>query len=170
MRIDHLTLRHFKGFEFKEFSFHPEFNLLVGRNGTGKTSALDGLAVAMGSWLLGIKGAETRHIRLSEVMLADVEREDIDDNGERSFGINWEYLFPCEVASRGEVFGDQLAWSRSLNGPTNRTTYAGAVNIKRYAETFDSVGLRETWRSFAGGMAQRKNDDSGNFPGYEIRQ
>ena len=70
MRIDQLTLRHFKGFESQEFSFHPKFNLLIGKNGTGKTSALDALSVAVGSWFLGIKGADTRHIRPDEVMLS----------------------------------------------------------------------------------------------------
>ncbi len=87
MRIDQLTLKHFKGFDTREFSFHPEFNLLVGKNGTGKTSALDALAVAIGSWFLGIKGADTRHIRANEVMLGDFEHEDIDDERDSDISV-----------------------------------------------------------------------------------
>ncbi|MEN8131595.1 MAG: AAA family ATPase [Pseudomonadota bacterium] len=137
MRIDQLTLKHFKGFESETLSFHPEFNLLVGRNGTGKTSALDALTVAIGSWFLGIKGADTRHIRPNEVMLADFKHEEIDDKGDRHFSVNWEYLYPCEVAARGEVQGKTIDWLRTLNGPKGRTTYREAAKIKTLAAGVD---------------------------------
>jgi AAA15 family ATPase/GTPase len=45
MRIDSLLLENFKGFKRRELTFHPQFNLVVGENGTGKTSLLDALAV-----------------------------------------------------------------------------------------------------------------------------
>jgi hypothetical protein len=56
MQIDRLTIRNFCGFEFRELSFDPQFNLLIGDNATGKTSVLDALGIAVGSWFLGIKG------------------------------------------------------------------------------------------------------------------
>lgn len=46
MRIDKIQLKDFRKFENATFSFHPEFNLLVGENGSGKTSVLEALAVA----------------------------------------------------------------------------------------------------------------------------
>jgi predicted ATP-binding protein involved in virulence len=137
MRIDELRLTHFKSFESKEFSFHPEFNLLVGKNGTGKTSALDALAVAVGSWFLGIKGADTRHIRSSEVMLGHFEHQEIDDTGEIHYSVRWEYLYPCEVAARGEVLGVPISWLRSLNGPKGRTTYREATAVKELSADAD---------------------------------
>ena len=62
MRIDSLLLENFKGFQRRELTFHPQFNLVVGENGTGKTSLLDALAVAVGSWFLGVAGVDTPHI------------------------------------------------------------------------------------------------------------
>ena len=38
MRIDHLTIHNFKKFTVQTFTFHPQFTLLVGDNGAGKTS------------------------------------------------------------------------------------------------------------------------------------
>ena len=94
MRIDRLTVHNFKGFSEREFTFHPEFNLIVGTNGTGKTTALDALAVAAGSWFLGVRGADSRHIRPNEVTLGDFEHEDIDEAGQRHFSVHWEQVFP----------------------------------------------------------------------------
>ena len=108
MRIDQLSVKNFRGFDSREFSLHPQFNLIVGVNGTGKTSALDALAVAIGSLFLGVKGADSRHIRANEVLLGDFEHEDIDDEGKRHFSIHWENVYPCRVEARGEVSGSRF--------------------------------------------------------------
>ncbi len=139
MRIDRLTVHNFKGFSEREFTFHPEFNLIVGTNGTGKTTALDALAVAAGSWFLGVRGADSRHIRSNEVTLSDFEHEDIDEAGQRHFSVHWEQIFPCEVESHGQVQGRNIAWKRALNSPNGRTTYGEAIDIKRLATEADDA-------------------------------
>lgn len=139
MRIDRLSIHNFKGFSSREFSFHPEFNLIVGTNGTGKTTALDALAVAVGSWFLGVRGADTRHIRPSEVMLGDFRHEYDDNFGGRHASVQWEQVFPCEVAAYGLVQGHDVTWKRSLNSPTGRTTSRETVEIKRLATEADSA-------------------------------
>ena len=57
MRIDRLELRNFKKFAEATFDFPrllhapPDagsFHVLIGENGTGKTSILDALAIALG--------------------------------------------------------------------------------------------------------------------------
>ncbi|WP_295391440.1 AAA family ATPase [uncultured Thiodictyon sp.] len=142
MRIDRLSVCNFKGFESREFMFHPEFNLIVGTNGTGKTSALDALSVAVGSWFLGVRGTDSRHIRGSEVLLGDFEHEEIGDDGERHVGVQWERVYPCEVKAHGWVQGQEINWSRSLNTPNGRTTYGEATDIKRIATEADQA-IRE---------------------------
>ena len=115
MRIDHLHVKNFKGFQDKEFSFHPQFNLIVGVNGTGKTSLLDALSIAIGSWFLGIRGCDTRHIRSQEVFLANFEAENIHDNGRQTVSFHWEPQYPCSVKAVGEVLGNNISWLRALN-------------------------------------------------------
>lgn len=50
MRIDRLEIENFKLFAQREFTFHPQFNLIIGENGSGKTSLLNAVAVALGGW------------------------------------------------------------------------------------------------------------------------
>ncbi len=128
MRIDRLVIENFKGFKHREFTFHPQFNLIAGVNGTGKTSLLDALSIAMGSWLLGFDGCSTRHIRPQEVFLAHF--------GEKGF----EPQFPCLVEAQGQVEHQSLTWRRVLTTPGGRTTYGEARSIKDLAgQVHDSV-------------------------------
>ena len=62
MRIDELSLTNFKCFENEPFHFHPHFNVIIGNNGSGKTSLLDALAIAMQSYLSIFIGRPFIHI------------------------------------------------------------------------------------------------------------
>lgn len=128
MRVDQLIINNFKGFKNHEFRFHPQFNLIAGINGKGKTSLLDALSIAVGSWLLGFDGCSARHIRSQEVRL--------DYFGKKGF----EHQFPCMIEAIGEVAGQPLTWRRVLNTMGGRTTYGEAKNIKDLAtQTHESV-------------------------------
>lgn len=52
MRIDRLHIENFKKYAKQDWELHPQFTLFVGDNGSGKTTVLDALAVAMGIWLV----------------------------------------------------------------------------------------------------------------------
>ena len=51
MRIDRLKIENCKCLAKQTITLHPQFTLLMGENGSGKTSVLDALAVAASSWL-----------------------------------------------------------------------------------------------------------------------
>jgi predicted ATP-binding protein involved in virulence len=97
----------------------------VGENGTGKTSLLDALAVAVGSWFLGVDGVDTRHIYPHEVRLQAFPSE---------AGTHWEGQYPCFIEASGSIGHAPTIWRRSLNGPDGRTTRIGAAGIKKLAE------------------------------------
>ena len=58
MWIEKLYVENFKLFEKRNFSFHPQFNLIVGENGSGKTSSMDLLATCISAWIQDIDSME----------------------------------------------------------------------------------------------------------------
>ena len=50
MRINELEVKNFKLFQENTFSLDNRFNLIIGENGSGKTSLLRAVAVALGGW------------------------------------------------------------------------------------------------------------------------
>lgn len=121
MRLDRFRISNFKGFIDREFVLHPEFNLVVGENGTGKTTLLEALSVAAGSWLLGISGYDKRHLRNDDVRLVGFETAD---------GVKWEQQFPCVVEGAGLLLGETISWKRSLSSAQGRTTTGDARAVK----------------------------------------
>jgi predicted ATP-binding protein involved in virulence len=71
MKISHLTLQNFRKYEVALFQFHPQFTVLIGNNGAGKTTVLDALAIMLNTYFQGsglatgggsIKPADARFI------------------------------------------------------------------------------------------------------------
>jgi predicted ATP-binding protein involved in virulence len=121
MRIDDITITNFDGFERRNFSFNPHFNLLVGDNASGKTSVLDALAVSVGSWFLGLRGFEKGPgISPEEVRVAAYEHLD---------SYTFEKQFPSRIECTGVVLGQRINWSRELRREGGRTTTVNAKSI-----------------------------------------
>lgn len=126
MKISRLKITNFKCFESREFTFHPNFNLIVGENGSGKTSVLEALAVATGSWFLGLKGYDSRNIR-------DEDIRSVTTFEQRLFQIRQQ--FPVEIQAFGTLGAiKDIGWKRTLEGAGGRTTRTGAGLIKTFAE------------------------------------
>jgi len=139
MRIDRLHIENFKKFASQDFDFHRHFTLLVGDNGSGKTSVLDALAVALGIWH---KAAHTtsgwRNIWKEEVRLDPVNA------GDR---IIWKLALPAKISASG-VIGQKegVKWTRMIRKGGTRTTNADAhdaetaiTELVRAAETQSSL-------------------------------
>lgn len=135
MRIDRLHVRNFKGFEDRTFDFPrsvdaPEgengsFHVIIGQNGRGKTSALDALAVAAGSWFLGVRGEDTRHIHPDDVRVRVLDFGDTQ---------RIEQQLPVEVMATGRVNGKTYRWKRERVFIGKKTNWVHAKNIKAEAE------------------------------------
>lgn len=118
MRITAMTLQNYRGFAaLPRRAFHPELNVLVGENGTGKTALLDALAVGVGSFFLGVDGVSARGVRSDDVHLA--APPSATDEGRYP-------QYPLAMDFEGEVFGKALAWSRELRGARSKLTNTDA--------------------------------------------
>jgi len=129
MRIDRLILKNFRCYEDMEFVFSPKFNLIVGENGAGKTAMLNALAVAMGSWFLGIRGYDSRNIQDNDI------RRLVKFVDQRYFV---SPQFPVVVQALGSIDGKTIPWKRTLDGLGGRTTQREANKIKAIAEGYNT--------------------------------
>ncbi|MCX7046449.1 MAG: AAA family ATPase [Candidatus Sumerlaeota bacterium] len=109
MRIDKLTVQNFRGFKERTFEFRPGFNLLVGENGSGKTSVLEALSIAIGVWPYCIRHTHMNDLSLffGHDVLKDNVRVQIDEVGgemeERS-------QFPNSIKAEGLILGHSFLW------------------------------------------------------------
>ena len=55
MKLIEIALINFRRYENAKFQFHPQFTVLIGENGKGKTTILDAIAVMLGTYFLGSK-------------------------------------------------------------------------------------------------------------------
>ncbi|MGA2590412.1 MAG: AAA family ATPase [Bryobacteraceae bacterium] len=125
MRIDHLVIENFNGFAHRIFRFNPRFNLLVGDNATGKTSVLDALAVAVGSWFLGLRGfGSSPGISPEEVRVAAHAHLD---------SCTFEKQFPSRIECTGVVMGKRISWARELRREGGRTSTVTAKPVSEVA-------------------------------------
>lgn len=67
MNLEHIAISNFKGIQYEDFSFTPEVNLIIGDNGTGKTSILEAISVALGGFLAGIGEVRGVHFSTDEI-------------------------------------------------------------------------------------------------------
>lgn len=146
MKLDSLELKNFRGYVDHELAFHPQFNLIVGENGAGKTSLLEAASVAIGSWFLGIRGYDSRHIRPGDVR---IDRGYIEDRyrelAQYPVRVSASGTFSIAEAARDAQSGNvdviegsreiSLSWTRSIEGEKGRTTQQEARDIKKLAES-----------------------------------
>lgn len=141
MRIDKLHISNFKCFTDLELKFHPTFNVMLGNNGTGKTSILEALRVAMGSLYLGLDKYEDKIASASIV----------DDDVRLS---NMEQQYPTSVEANGRIMDFSkdadselnIIWTRTLESRGGKTLYKDAKEIQNASKTMqqsirDNSGL-----------------------------
>lgn len=126
MRIEKLRLKNFRCFEELEMHLHPQYNVLIGINGAGKTTILDSLAIALGGYLAGFDG-----IKSNSILTEDAHCK-MFPAGSR---IEAQEQFPVEVyVEAAAVSNTMIAWQRELYGKDRRTTYGNIKLIVEYAK------------------------------------
>ncbi|MBB3224469.1 AAA family ATPase [Pseudoduganella umbonata] len=144
MRLESLRLKNFRSYEDREFLLHPQFNLIVGENGAGKTSVLEAASVAIGSWFLGIRGYDSRNIRPRDVRIEramiegryrELKQYPVRVSATAVFHL-WEAHRDAQSNLVEVVRADdcKLRWTRSVEGENGRTTQQEAKEIRKLAE------------------------------------
>ncbi|MBZ5525216.1 MAG: AAA family ATPase, partial [Acidobacteriia bacterium] len=137
MRINHLEIENFKKFTKQSFDLHPHFTLLVGDNGSGKTSLLDALSIAAGIWLVeppdSTLGNSGRNILPAEIRLEAVRKGDRIQFNERR---------PVIIRATGQI-GEHahVSWTRQIRREGKRTSNGEAKQALEYVREIYSHDL-----------------------------
>ena len=105
MYLEKIHIENYKAIEKIEINLRPGVNLLIGDNGAGKTSVLEGIAVALGGLFVNVAGVSTKNIVKDDV------RMNIKPIGDSSTTI--EYHEPVLAGCSLHVTEEQdFAWNR----------------------------------------------------------
>ena len=171
MRIDRLKLQNFNGFESCEIAFDPHFNLLVGDNGSGKTSVLDALTILLASWVNGIDGNE-KGGGISPGYIRAVPHSYRDSP-------SFERQLPVRIEATGLVQGSQLDWARQRNRLQGGTSYLEARGMPEAAKKaanavrdglpvtlplIESYGAERLWDESSARGSRRKSETKNGKP------
>lgn len=108
--LDRLELTNFHKFEQYAIDFDERLTVLVGDNGSGKSSVLEAARLALGAYLVHFPGMTMPRISADDARLA------LYDSTE---GPVLEKQFPVTIAAQGRAgeMGDEepIAWARSLH-------------------------------------------------------
>lgn len=161
MRLETLYLQNFRGYEERTFLLHPQFNLVIGENGAGKTSFLEAAAVAIGSWLLGFRGHDSRNILDRDVrrVLEFVEKRyrELPQYPVRVCATGFVHIAKASraredgkikyiAASGAEKLNPRekyVRWERTIEALGGKTTRRGANDLKKCAEVMASAVLNQ---------------------------
>lgn len=116
MNIERLTLKNFRNFEDGTFFFHPNFTVIIGVNGMGKSSILLALRVACGAFFLGIPEVKKRHIIENDIRLKDLGKQMVPQK-------------PVKIEVEGYFEGDtatKIVWKRQILEESKSTTSSDA--------------------------------------------
>jgi len=125
MRVQRLSLRNFRRFECFDTDFHEQLTVLVARNGEGKTSVLDGVAIALGTFVGAFDLGKARHIQKSDARYIRTE-----------LAAESEQQYPVEVIADFDIPENGVhTIKRELSGPKNKTTTKDAAPLTAYGKT-----------------------------------
>lgn len=124
MYIKSLTLKNYRCYERLNVDFNKNYTILVGVNGAGKSTILDAVSTALGSFIAGFDG-----IASNGIAREDAHRK-MFEMGSR---VDAEEQYPVEISAICGVEGkEDIPWTRSLHSHEGRTHISQAKTIMEY--------------------------------------
>ena len=134
MYLEKLKLHNFRCYEKLEIDFNRQLTVLVGKNGSGKTTVLEAIAIALGTWFVGFNIVNAKGINKRTDPLRKAYQIGATDDVQTQF--------PVEIEAWGKIeeSKDQiLHWKRELYTPTGTMTTKDAKEIVEYAAEYQKA-------------------------------
>jgi len=106
-KIDNIKLQNYKKYQDLELKFPHRFMLIIGENGAGKTSILDGIATFMGGYLQSFSEIPTKERH--SIKKEDINVKIVDQNN----NLTTQYNVPVIVSGQYEI-NNNLVKSKRL--------------------------------------------------------
>lgn len=120
MRIQKIELHNFRNFENTLFSFPAKFSVVIGENGKGKSSLLQGIRLAAATFLLGLDEPSRFHIQKEDVRRIDAGKRFAPQQN-------------CYFQAWGQLNGESLTWKRTLPREGGKTDSKDAHSLIQIA-------------------------------------
>lgn len=117
MRLDYIDLTNFRPFLSQVILF-PERLTLLEKDRIGKTSILDAISMSLGTFFLKMNGPHAPQLHPTDALR-----------------ISGEFFsqYPVKISASGEIFGEKVKWTRSLESSTGRMSTRGAKRIIEFS-------------------------------------
>lgn len=113
MNIERITIRNFRniGDVEKTYALDPNFTVIIGINGKGKSSILHALRIACGSFFLAIPDVKNTHIRQDEIRQLNIKKSLVPQK-------------PVKIEAEGTFPGmnTPVIWRRQITEKSNTTS------------------------------------------------
>lgn len=128
MRLDKIAIHNFKCFTDVEINLHPKLNVLMGNNGTGKTSLLEAFRILTGSLYLNFDKYENK-IEMPGIVGDDIRLRNIDGNLEPQIPtwVSAEGVADDSFMPEGK---ESVVWKRAMESLGGSTTTREAKEMQ----------------------------------------
>lgn len=129
MKLSRIRLQNYRRFSQFEMTLHPQLTVIAARNGQGKTTILEAIAVALGPFVGAFDSGRAEHIRRTDARY-----------GVQTNGFENEQHFPVIIDA--ELTEPVIHWQRALQSAKSRTTTKEAAPLVKWGKQLQ-MALRD---------------------------
>lgn len=124
MYLNTIALHNFRCFEELNIHFNPRLSVIVGNNGSGKSTVLEAAAIAAGTLTAAMDGLTNYGIKKSDAHYKYFNMGSV---------IDVQPQFPVSIEANGIIDNRSISWTRTLNSAKGRGSLSNAKELTSIA-------------------------------------